>query len=164
MKYAIVYSSKTGNTKLLAEALQEILPQEDCVYFGSPDNAALKADRVYIGFWTDKGTCDDATTLFLEKLQGKEVFLFGTAGFGGDATYFEKILEHVRCKLGRSNAVIGTYMCQGKMPMSVRERYEKMLRAPIHAPNLEDMIENFDKALSHPDEADLIGLKNAVSK
>ena len=55
-------------------------------------------------------------------------------------------------------------MCQGEMPIYVRERYEKMLSAPIHAPNLEGMIENFDKAFSHPDETDLIELKNAASK
>lgn len=63
-----------------------------------------------------------------------------------------------------SNTIVCTHMCQGKMPMSGRERYEKMLSAPIHAPNLEGMIENFDKALSHPDETDLIELKNAASK
>ena len=30
MSYAIVYSSKTGNTELLADALHSYLPQEDC--------------------------------------------------------------------------------------------------------------------------------------
>ena len=30
MSYAIVFSSKTGNTKLLADTLHNCLPQEDC--------------------------------------------------------------------------------------------------------------------------------------
>ena len=34
MKYAIVYSSKTGNTAALADRLHDILPHEHCVYFG----------------------------------------------------------------------------------------------------------------------------------
>ncbi len=76
----------------------------------------------------------------------------------------KKILKNTLHKLNSSNTVVGTHMCQGKMPMSVRERYEKMLSAPIHAPNLEGMIENFDKALSHPGETDLMELKNAASK
>ncbi len=117
-----------------------------------------------VGFWTDKGACDDTAAAFLVKLQGKEVFLFGAAGFGGEAAYFEKILKNTLHKLNSSNTIVCTHMCQGKMPMSVRERYEKMLSAPIHAPNLEGMIENFDKAFSHPDETDLIELKNAASK
>lgn len=161
MKYAIVYSSKTGNTKMLAEALQNMLPHEECVYFGEPNLLAQEAERLYVGFWTDKGSCDAAAEEFLKQLRNKEVFLFGTAGFGGEQAYFECILEKVSQKLDKSCTVIGTYMCQGKMPMAVRERYERMMSAPDHAPNLEKMIENFDKALSHPDENDLLRLKKA---
>ena len=36
MSYAIVYSSRTGNTAMLAQAVREALPQEDCRYFGAP--------------------------------------------------------------------------------------------------------------------------------
>ena len=92
MSYAIVFSSKTGNTALLAQTLQEQLPQADCCYFGAPDAAALATDTLYVGFWTDKGTADADTLDFLKQLRGKRVFLFGTAGFGGSAPYFEKIL------------------------------------------------------------------------
>ena len=92
MSYAIVFSSKTGNTALLAQTLQEQLPQADCCYFGAPDAAALAADTLYVGFWTDKGKADADTLDFLQQLHGKRVFLFGTAGFGGSAPYFEKIL------------------------------------------------------------------------
>lgn len=85
MSYAIVFSSKTGNTALLAQTLQEQLPQADCCYFGTPDAAALVADTLYVGFWTDKGKADADTLDFLQQLHGKRVFLFGTAGFGGSA-------------------------------------------------------------------------------
>lgn len=60
------------------------------------------------------------------------------------------------------NTMIGSFMCQGKMPMSVRQRYENMKKQPLHLPNLDAMIENFDKALSHPDADDLERLKQAV--
>jgi flavodoxin I len=162
MNYSIVYSSKTGNTRRLAETLRELLPQAACVYNGVPADAALAADLLYVGFWTDKGSCDAATGEFLTKLRGKRLFLFGTAGFGGEESYFDTILEHTCQKLDDSNTVIGTYMCQGKMPVAVRERYEKMRSDPAHALNLEHMIENFDQALSHPDKADLEHLKMTV--
>ena len=162
MSYAIVFSSKTGNTALLAQTLQEQLPQADCCYFGAPDAAALAADTLYVGFWTDKGKADADTLDFLQQLHGKRVFLFGTAGFGGSAPYFEKILAATRKALDGSNTVIGSFMCQGKMPVSVRQRYEAMKAKPLHIPNLDALIENFDKALSHPDAADLEQLKQAV--
>ena len=121
MSYAIVFSSKTGNTALLAQTLQEQLPQTDCCYFGAPDAAALAADTLYV----------------LQQLRDKRVFLFGTAGFGGSAPYFEKILAATRKALDGSNTVIGSFMCQGKMPMSVRQRYEAMKAQPAHIPNLD---------------------------
>ena len=164
MSYAIVFSSKTGNTELLADTLHSCLPQADCCYFGNPNPAAMEADTLYVGFWTDKGKADESSSDFLKQLRGKQVFLFGTAGFGGSEEYFNKILKTVQKDLHSSNTVIGSFMCQGKMPMSVRQRYENMKKQPLHLPNLDAMIENFDKALSHPDADDLERLKQAVKQ
>lgn len=160
MKYAIVYSSKTGNTARLAQTIRDTLPAGDCLYFGAPDPAACAADLLFVGFWTDKGQADETLTAFLQTLQGKQVFLFGTAGFGGSQAYFDKILTQVQGSLDPSNTVVGRYMCQGKMPASVRARYVAM--AAQQPEKWQPMIDNFDRALSHPDEADLEGLRSAV--
>lgn len=63
------------------------------------------AECIFVGFWTDKGTCDDNITAFLNKLENKKVFLFGTAGFGGEQrliilikhylTQIQMILQHL---------------------------------------------------------------------
>lgn len=159
MKYAIVYSSKTGNTRLLAERIQAQLPQGDCVYCGAPAPEALTAERIYLGFWTDKGTCDARILAFLPQLTSQEVFLFGTAGFGGARSYFDQILGRVKGQLPQGVRLVGSFMCQGKMPMAVRERYEAMEESPRR----QMMLENFDRALPHPDAADLEQLKAALS-
>ena len=158
MSYAIVYSSRTGNTKALADAIREVLPPEDCCYFGPPDAAALAAQRLYICFWTDKGTCDGDTAAFLAQLSNQEVFLFGTAGFGGSAEYFEQIAHRVETLLPAGVTVLGHHLCQGRMPMTVRQRYAAMEDSPRRT----QMLENFDAALSHPDAEDLRQLQNAV--
>ena len=162
MSYSIVYSSKTGNTKMLADAIASVLPKEDCVYVGQPCQEALEADRIYVGFWTDKGKCNEEIEAFLKQLTEQEVFLFGTAGFGGDDSYFGKILARVKKYVSKDVKIVGEYMCQGKMPMSVRERYEKMAKAPVPIPNAKMLIENFDKALSHPNVEDCERLKEIV--
>ena len=95
MKYSVVFSSKTGNTQQLANAITSLLPESDLIYFGPPSECALQADRFYIGFWTDKGHCNAEIADFLKHLKGKDIFLFGTAGFGGSAEYFKKILTAV---------------------------------------------------------------------
>ena len=160
MSYAIVYSSRTGNTAQLAQAVREALPQEGCSYFGEPHTQALSADTIYVGFWTDKGTCDEQTAHFLQSLTHQKVFLFGTAGFGGAPAYFEQILGRVKANLATDVQVVGTYMCQGKMPQVVRDRYEAMEESPRRTA----MLANFDQALSHPDRGDLDALKQAVAE
>ena len=159
MRYAIVYSSRTGNTALLAQAIREALPGEECLYFGPPDPQALAADRIYAGFWTDKGSCDEAMGAFLRSLEGQQVFLFGTAGFGGAPAYFERILARAGENLAPTAQRVWQYMCQGKMPQAVRTRYEGMEPGPRR----DAMLANFDQALSHPDAQDLARLKEAVT-
>ena len=134
MSYAIVFSSRTGNTALLAQTLREQLPQADCCYFGAPDTAALAADTLYVGFWTDKGKADTDTLDFLKQLRGKRVFLFGTAGFGGSAPYFEKILAATRKALDGSNTVIWQFYVSGQnagvRPAAVRGHEGKAFAHP----------------------------------
>lgn len=206
--YSIVFSSRTGNTAELAEAVREALPEGACEYFGSVNGAvgggfdsdgnrdrsecstannksgfddgdgrgyagadcgrtscAIPAsETLFVGFWTNQGVADQATQKLLAQLRNRKVFLFGTAGFGGSEAYFQAILDKTKAFIDDSNTVIGTYMCQGKMPLSVRERYVKMKEQPDHMPNIDAMIENFDKALSHPDADDLVKLAESVSE
>lgn len=74
------------------------------------------------------------------------------------------MLERTKAALDESNTVVGTYMCQGKMPQAVRERYMRMKEQPDHPANLDMLIENFDLALTHPDTNDLAKLKEMVAR
>ena len=161
-RYSIIFSSLTGNTKKLAETIRVVLPAEDCDYFGAPETAELHSEMLYVGFWTDKGNADSAALELLSKLRDKKIFLFGTAGFSGSAAYFQKILDHVKQSVDPSNTVVGEYMCQGKMPQSVRDRYMKMKAQPEHPANIDALIKNFDRAISHPDEDDLERLRKII--
>ena len=161
-RYSIIFSSKTGNTAELANAIRDALPQENCDYFGTSEIEEPVSEMLYIGFWTDQGNADKSALELLQRIKNKKVFLFGTAGFGENEAYFQKVLNNVKSSMDESNLVVGEYMCQGKMPMSVRQRYENMKKHPLHLPNLDAMIENFDKAVSHPDADDLKRLKQAV--
>ena len=74
MTYAIIYSSRTGNTKLLADGIRSVLPAETCMYFGpvsGAGRAAARADVVFAGFWTDKGSCDEGMAEFLRGFDGE---------------------------------------------------------------------------------------------
>ncbi len=160
MQYAIVFSSQTGNTAKLAQRIQRILPPEKLIYYGAPAAEAVQADLLFVGSWTDKGTCSPEITEFLKGLENKRVYLFGTAGFGGSSAYFSQIGNRMAQNLPSGNILLGYYLCQGKMPPSVRTRYEAM--AQTDPQKAKPMLENFDRALSHPNEADLDALEKAV--
>ena len=82
--YAIVYSSKTGNTKALAEAAHAVLSEKKTVsIWVRLIRRGATADDILAGFWTDKGNCDKDIKAFLKGLEGKRIFLFGTAGIRG---------------------------------------------------------------------------------
>lgn len=156
--YAIVIESRTGNTALLGEQLCKALPEKDRLYAGRPAEDALAAPVIFVGFWTDKGQADAVTMDFLRKLHGKIVYLFGTAGFGVNAEYFQQIIGRTKAALPEDNILTDSFMCQGKMPPAVRERYEKSLAAQPDNTKLKEMLANFDQALSHPDDKDLADL------
>ncbi len=155
MRYSIVYSSRTGNTRQLAQAIQDRLPNEQLVYCGAPSGEALAAEVLFVGFWTDKGSCDPDTEAFLAQTAGKTVFLFGTAGFGQSQDYFDQILARVQQKLPADAKAGGGFMCQGRMPQAVRQRYQAMLEKEPDNQRYQLFLANFDQALAHPGPEDL---------
>lgn len=92
-QYSILFSSLTGNTKKLADAIHETLPQNDCEYFGAIKTPVPSSELLYIGFWTDKGNADNETLTLLSTLKNRRIFLFGTAGFGGSDAYFKRFSD-----------------------------------------------------------------------
>ena len=159
MKIAIVFDSQTGNTAQVAQAIKDACEGHDIVAFGPPPQNVDQAELIFAGSWTDKGFCTAEMKEFLHSLYGKRVALFGTAGFGGAPAYFDQILGRVKENLGPNVQVVGTYMCQGKMPQVVRDRYEGMEDSPRRTA----MLENFDRALCHPDQGDLDRLKEQIT-
>lgn len=153
MSYAIICSSKTGNTEKLAQRAREVLGEKD-------ERPVADADLVLLGSWTDKGGMDPMLDERLGELVDKRVFLFGTCGFGGSQAYYDRVLDRFQSALPEDTQVVGRFMCQGQMPPAVRERYVKM--AEQEPKKFAPMIENFDRALGHPDATDLDAFEAAL--
>lgn len=165
MKYSIYYESKTGNTKLLAEKAYKIL-KNDIINFEEYKGNYIdnSEDMILVGFWTDKGGATENIKELLSKIENKKIILFGTAGFMSDREYYEKIINNVKEDINESCEVIDYFMCQGKMGIGIRKRYEKSLETNPDDENIKVMIKNFDNALSHPDEEDLKAFEGLLTK
>lgn len=171
MTYAVVWASRGGNTEQVGEAIVQALAKTngEPVFAGSvpaagssEEEALRSAGTVFAGSWTDKGDCDPALAALLAKLDGKRVFLFGTAGFGGDPSYFTRILDNFKTHLPENARLVGGAMCQGKMGAGVRKRYEAMLAEHPDDARAQAMIANFDAALAHPTADDLARIAAAA--
>lgn len=163
MKVAIIYSSITGNTKLLAETIKNEI-KEELVYFGKPINEEIDADIYFIGSWTNKGDASNDIINFLKELKNKKIAYFGTAGYGGSTTYYDTLFSRVKQYIDSSNTILGCFYCQGKMPIQIKERYIKMITENPNDKNLEVSLKNFENALTHPDKNDLENIKKWVNK
>ena len=78
MNACIVYSSCTGNTRKVAEALADTsgLPCFPVRIAPEPDDFDILA----LGFWVRKGLPDARALRYMERVRGKDVFFFGTLG------------------------------------------------------------------------------------
>lgn len=161
---AIVCESLTGNTAILAEALRSHL-QDKNITITAPAKAEPDSfDILFIGSWTDKGDCAEATAQFLGKLHNKNVFLFGTCGFGGSEAYYDTVYHRFADHLDPDNKIIGHFICQGKMPESVLHRYEAMKAANPECTRWDESIQNYNSALNHPNGDDMQMLCDAADK
>lgn len=163
-RYAIVCESMTGNTAILAQALREHLRRTDVPILNPAAASAEDYDVFFVGSWTDKGDCAAGTAAFLESLQNKEIFLFGTCGFGGSDSYYDTVYRRFAAHVKPDNRINGHFICQGKMPAQVLARFEAMKEANPDASRWDECIENYNRALTHPDGTDVQNLCCAVDQ
>ena len=166
MNIGIIYESKTGNTKLIAESIKEACEEEENkIIFKSVEEAReidIKdedIDLYFLGSWTNKGDCGDRINEFCKSLNKEKIALFGTAGFGASKDYYEGLAKRFFDALPEDNKVIDYYYCQGRMPSSIRDRYVSILTKNPEDRNFQVGIENFDQAQSHPDQEDMENAK-----
>ncbi|MFG6383655.1 MAG: flavodoxin family protein [Lachnospiraceae bacterium] len=164
MDYMVVYSSKTGNTKKIATEIFSALPGMSKDMQSMEEYRGKDADIFFIGFWVNRGTCDMSVIDMISELRGKKIALFGTCGMGRDAAYFKTIEQKVNVWIPDDCEYLGTFLCQGKMPMQVREKYEIPMEDARQEIWRKKMLQNFDEALFHPNEEDLVNVRKFVEK
>lgn len=154
LDYLVLYQSESGNTKKIAATIFSHLPgnSKDLIDI-STEKTIPEANLYFIGFCVHRGTCSMAVSDFLSSLGGKQIALFGTCGMGNSPDYYKTIEKNVSAWIENDNRYLGAFICQGKMPQKVRQKYESM-RTAENAAQIDLMIQNFDEALTHPDTLD----------
>jgi flavodoxin len=156
MKSLIVYSSQSGNTKKLAQAVYESLTGPKDIYpvAAAPDPADY--DFVALGFWLQAGKPDPKSAEYLGRIGKKSLFLFASHGAAAGSDHARNAMNAAKSLASEAN-IVGTYSCQGKVNPKVLEKAQTRPEPPV-------WIADAPNAVSHPDEADIAVLKSQISE
>lgn len=159
-KYIVLYSSRTGNTKKIAEAVCSALPA------GTPCRPVSEApadlngyDCLFIGFWVDRGTADQQTQQLLRQLKHPHIALFATLGADPRSQHAADSLCNAAALLPGENPPVHSFICQGQVDPQLIEQMKKMF-PPGHPHAVDAKREALHAAAKkHPDEADVAAAK-----
>ena len=150
MNACIVYSSCTGNTRKVAEALADTsgLPCFPVRIAPEPDDFDILA----LGFWVRKGLPDARALRYMERIRGKHVFFFGTLGAWPHSDHARRCMAatHEILQAG-GNTVVDGFLCQGRVNPQVVAASQRKGGHPLSPERLARLRE----AARHPDATDL---------
>lgn len=164
MKTLVTYSTLTGNTRKVGEAIFEIIEGEKDILPIKEVKDLTSYDRVIVGFWVDKGDANQEAQEFMRKLENKTVGIYATIGAYPDSDHASKCMTNVSDRVARNNQVLATFMCQGAIDPKIIERIKQMAALPNNPhPVTTDREKLWADAAKHPDQHDLENARKAFS-
>lgn len=161
-KYAIIYSSKTGNTKKIAEAMASVKVDAFDVIDAATKPDLSNYELIAFGYGVDKGAPYASCQELMGTIEKKAVILFQTLGAEGMGDHAFSCIANGGACLGKGNHVIGAFSCQGAIDPKLIERMRQMPAGP-HAATPENEA-RWAAAASHPDSDDLARAKEFMEK
>ncbi|WP_297022311.1 flavodoxin family protein [uncultured Dialister sp.] len=152
MKSLVLWSSRTGNTKALAEAIYDALPGEKEIGEEGRISDFSGYDMIFVGFWAFRRGADMVARRTLSSIHGKKVAIFGTAGTYPDSPAAHDYLENAAALLPDDSTCAGTFICQGRVhSFHVGKRNEHAQK--VH-PMTPERLVRLQEAEKHPDGED----------
>lgn len=159
MKMACIYSSKTGNTRMVAEAVHQVMPEGTLLTAVESAPDPDEFDFIALGFWVDKGTANARMLKYMERINNKKIGLFGTLGAYPDSEHAKNVIKDVTERL-EGNDIVDSFMCQGKIDPNL---LEAMKNIPGHTMT-EERKARIEEAKKHPNEEDLDNVRAKFTK
>lgn len=156
MNTLITYSSKTGNTKRLAEGIYKNIALDNVTIKPIHEVEDLEAyETILVGYWVDKGRPNQEAAEFMEKIRGKRVGIFTTLGAYPDTQHGWDSLVNGEALVKEHNEVLGRYICQGAIDEKLIAFFRKLGSDNPHAITPEKL-KRYEIAKQHPNEADML--------
>ena len=160
-KWAVIYSSVTGNTKAVAAAMAEEAGADLFRVQDAPaDLSAYEA--VALGYWLRRGGPDDLMKAYLPRVENARVALFQTHGADVGSEHAVTSFARAAYLLGADCEILGTFSAQGKLSPALIARRKKSEPDDTH--NSPEAQERWVRAAEHPNEEDRAAAREFVHK
>lgn len=151
MKYAVIYQSKSGNTREIAEEIFNSLSTDekeiqdiDC------EEEIPQADIYLIGFGIRNQMCSMDIINCFDQITGGRFAIFATCGYVATEQYKASLEKRLDVWMPEDADYLGMFLCQGNVS---NEGQKNMLdQMPEEAERMEQL---FAYGKTHPDSADL---------
>lgn len=153
MRVAVIYSSLTGNTRMVAEAIHRVMPQGAEIFPVAEAPAPTGYDFLALGFWVDRGQPNSAMRAYMEQIQGQNVGLFGTLGAWPDSDHARQTIAAAEA-LVEGNTVLGSFLCQGKVNPKLLAMMAKKTDSQASHPMTAEREARIEEAKKHPNADD----------
>lgn len=157
MKQLVVYSTKGGNTKKLAETAFSRLSGDKDIFPVSQAPDPGEFDIAVVAFWFKGGQPDPDSQQYLKKCKGTtKIFLVGCHGSAPDSDHTRMGMNKAK-ELASAAEIVGSFSCQGEVPQQVIDNAENQDPQPA-------WLQDAYSAKGHPDNNDLYNLCEALEK
>ncbi len=134
MKVQVIYSSRSGCTRRLAEGIYEGIKVDEKTIHDLKDGVpVLDGDVILLGYWVDKGGPNEEMAAFLKTIEGKHVGLFCTLGFWADSVHGQQSLHRGAELVRDKNIVLGGCVCNGVLSEAMMESFRTRSSGPHSA-------------------------------
>jgi flavodoxin len=147
-KILVTHCSRTGNTKLVAEAIFDEIQGDKVLKPMAEVEDPTPYTIIFAGFPVQTHSVPYEAEIFLKKIpEGKKVALFSTHGSVTGSRLSREALEYASILVAKAK-LVGTFSCRGKVSMKA---LEILMKSPEH----EAWADMAASAATHPDEHDL---------
>ncbi len=156
MNILILYSSVTGNTQKLAQAIQSRTHNITCLPIEQVRQINDKIRRseydiLFLGFWVYRGKPDPRMLRFMQSLKNVRTAVFGTLAAYPDSDHARRCLSAAKDCL-HGNTVLGGFLCLGKL--TEKRLTQKMQAGSTKHPMTDERKKRLLEGLKHPDTQD----------
>lgn len=160
MKPLIVVSSKTGNTRIIARALQDGIGECDYVEACCMPEDLSSYNPIVLCFWCDRGMAPEDIQAAAVRIEGKDIACVAT--MGGDpgtdkAKDWMERTSRLLTEVGKGNRLKLQFLCRGRIDPELFARMTAMMGGEV-TPEREKRRRESE---THPDRLDALAVVKA---